>query len=368
MLKKLKIVQVIYALIQGGAEKFVVDLSNKLAETHEVYIITLRGDSSDLFQNQIHKSVNYINFPIDNGFNLRDIYRLNRFIDGLKPDIIHTHLQVVFYFLLRSVFNRKEVIFHTIHNDASFDGKIRYQFHLRKFFYKRGLIIPITISEESKDSYEKYYNLDNSELINNACATPSISSQFEEVRKQVNSLKSSPENLVLVHLSRFHEDQKQHSVLIKAFNKIRSKHQNAILLIIGRGYDLDEAKFLIDIAGDGVFFLGEKSNIGDYLRLSDAFCLSSRFEGLPISLLEAISLGCVPICTPVGGIRDIIQEGEIGYMSTGIDEESYYEVLSRFVNKPYKIQKETLERFFLDNYSIARCSALHEEIFLKYLK
>jgi hypothetical protein len=78
--KKLKIVQVIYALIQGGAEKFVVELSNKLAENHDVYIVTLRGSPLDLHRNQVNNNVNYINFPIHDGFRIRDIYRLNKFI------------------------------------------------------------------------------------------------------------------------------------------------------------------------------------------------------------------------------------------------------------------------------------------------
>ena len=42
------------------------------------------------------------------------------------------------------------------------------------------------------------------------------------------------------------------------------------------------------------------------MYLSDAFCLTSVYEGLPISLLEAISCGCVPVCTPVGGITEVV--------------------------------------------------------------
>ncbi len=365
--KKLKIVQVIYALIQGGAEKFVVDLSNKLSEKHEVYVITLRGSSSDLFKNQLNDSVNYINFPIDDGFQLKDIYRLNKFIDKLDPDIIHTHLQVVFYFLLRNIFSKKNVIFHTIHNDASFDGTIKYQFLIRKFFYKKKMIIPITISSESKTSYEKYYKLNNSELIYNGCSKPIKTENFNEIKKQIDSLKFNSDDLVFIHLSRFAENQKQHSVLINAFNRIRSNFNNVILIIIGQGYETKEAEFLKEIARESIYFLGEKNNVGDYLYLSDVICLSSRFEGLPISLLEAISCGCIPICTPVGGIKDIIQEEKTGYLSSDISEESYYQALKKYLKNPNKIRKNELIEYFAENYSIEKCSNQHEKIYLKYL-
>ncbi len=364
---KLKIVQVIYSLTQGGAEKFVVDLSNKLSENHEVYIITLRGSSSDLFKYQLNDSVNYINFPIDDGFQLKDIYRLNKFIDKIEPDIIHTHLQVVFYFLIRKIFHKQNIIFHTIHNDASFDGNIKYQFLVRRFFYKRNLIIPITISNESRTSYEKYYKLNNSELIYNGCLKPTRTANFNKAKNQIESLKCNSNDLVFVHLSRFHESQKQHSVLIKAFNKIRSDFKNIILLIIGRDYETEEAMFLKEIAKEGIYFLGEKNNVGDYLYLSDVFCLSSRFEGLPISLLEAISCGCIPICTPVGGIKDIIQQDKNGYISSDISEESYYQEIKKYLMDPNKIKRSDLIKYFSENYSINKCSSHHENVYFKYL-
>jgi glycosyltransferase involved in cell wall biosynthesis len=366
--KKLKIIQVIYALIQGGAEKFVVDLSNKLSENHEVYIITLRGSSSDLFKDQINDKVVFINFQIGNGFRIKDIYRLNKFIDTLKPDIIHTHLQVVFYFMLRKLFNNRDIIFHTIHNDASIDGNKKYQFIIRKFFYERNLIIPITISNESKISYEKYYNLNNSELIFNGCSSPTQSKDYSEVKKQINLLKGNSDDLVFIHLSRFHENQKQHSLLIKAFNRIKINFNNIILLIIGRDYDSEEAKFLKEIAKEGIYFLGEKSEVGDYLLLSDVFCLSSKFEGLPISLLEGLACGCTPICTPVGGIRDIVIQGKTGYMSRNISEDSYFEELNKYLtNSTNEIEKNDLIEYFEENYSIAKCSERHEKIYLKHL-
>ena len=367
MSKKLKIVQVIYSLTQGGAEKFVVDLSNILAENHEVYIVTLRGSTFDLFKNQLTNRVNYINFPISDGFNITDVYRLNKFIDKLEPDIIHAHLQVVFYFLLRSILKKKNLIFHTIHNDASFEGNIKYQFLVRKFFYKRNLIIPITISNESKNSYEKFYKLNNSELIFNGCSTPTRTKEFNEVKKQIDSLKGNSGNLVFIHLSRFHEDQKQHSVLIQAFNRAKNENKNIILMIIGRDFETEQAEYLKEIAKEGIFFLGEKSNVGDYLYLSDAFCLSSRFEGLPISLLEAISCGCIPICTPVGGIKDIVQQDKTGYISVDTSEESFYQEVNKYLTNPNKFKKADLIKYFAENYSIDKCSSRHEEVYFKYL-
>jgi glycosyltransferase involved in cell wall biosynthesis len=83
--------------------------------------------------------------------------------------------------------------------------------------------------------------------------------------------------------------------------------------------------------------------------------------------LEAISCGCIPICTPVGGIKDIIQQGKTGYISKDISEESYYQELYKYLSNPDKIKKSNLIEYFAENYSIKECSSEHEKIYLKYL-
>lgn len=45
----------------------------------------------------------------------------------------------------------------------------------------------------------------------------------------------------------------------------------------------------------------------------DAMCLPSIWEGLPVTLLEALSVGCIPICSNVGGIPDVIESGMNGF-------------------------------------------------------
>ena len=56
--------------------------------------------------------------------------------------------------------------------------------------------------------------------------------------------------------------------------------------------------------------------------MGDAYALCSSYEGMPISLIEAIGVGCIPVCTPVGGIVDVVHNGENGFLSDGIGEES----------------------------------------------
>jgi glycosyltransferase involved in cell wall biosynthesis len=364
----LNILQVIYSLNQGGAERFVVDLSNELATSHKVTILTLRDDvlfDNSFFKKEVNSNVTYINFPLKEGFRAIDIYKIDKVVKELNPDVIHAHLDTIYYFLLRSIFDSNIKIFHTIHNDAAFDGRKKLASSVRRLFYKFNKVKPITISIESDLSYKYYYNTGNPIHINNGRKKPTKSPIYESVKKEILDMKENISDLVFIHLSRFNENQKNHSLLIRVFNSLLSERHNLILLIIGRDYDSEEAKHIQELATKGIYFLGGKENIGDYLFLSDAFCLTSNFEGLPISLLESLACGVIPICTPVGGIKNIIEHGITGYLSDSISEEEYSKVVREFINNPHKILKSKLVDHFDSNFSIKICALEHEKVYLK---
>lgn len=361
----MKIIQIIYSLNQGGAERFVVDLSNELSKNNEVYLITLRDDKEKncfFYKNEVAKNVNYINFPLKKGFRLTDVYKVSKFIKKINADIIHTHLDVVYYFLPFSLFNSKRKIFHTVHNDAYFDGRNKFASSIRKIFYKQKLIVPITISKDSQHSFENFYSIKNPLLIYNGRNSPSTTNQLEEVIQEINSLKKHTKDLVFIHVSRYNEKQKNHSMLINVFNQLSLEGLNAILLIIGRDYQ-NKAQDLILNSGDRIFYLGEKKNIIDYLNCSDGFFLSSFYEGLPISLLEAIACGCIPVCTPAGGIKDVISNRVNGFIAKNFTSLEYKKTICEFLKFRHDIDKTKMFETFEQKYSIQNCAEEHMKIY-----
>ncbi|MGY6741085.1 MAG: glycosyltransferase [Cecembia sp.] len=353
------IVQLVYSLTQGGAERFVVDLSNALAKNSTVYLITLRDDSleeNNFYKQDIQPGVNYINLPLKTGMRLSDIKKVNQLINQINPDVIHAHSNTIYYFLLRALFKNQNNVFHTIHNDAFFDGRVKWAAKIRGFLYKRKKIHPITISGKSDQSFQDFYQLNAAKLIYNGRKNPEKTSQFELVKEEIQKLKVNPSVKVFVHLSRFAPEQKNHALLFEAFHRLTEKFPDVILLVIGQGFDSEEAKQLIHGANKKIHFLGKRNNVADYLFNADAFCLSSNFEGLPISLLEAMACGVIPICTPVGGIPDVIEHGKSGILSQSITTEDYFQAMVAFMENPDLISKNNLISLFEENYSIEICA------------
>lgn len=360
----MKILQIIYELVPGGAERFVVDLSNELANNgHYVGLYTLRDDSiknQGFYVPELSEKIRYSNLKIKPGFKPWLVWKFYRIIKAEMPDIVHCHLNLVNYFFLSSILFRNKIKFlYTIHNSAETEVASQMERSLRRFFFGHRFFIPVAISDETKRSYQAYYNLNSVPVIYNGRKFSGKTIDYEKVVNELNILKPTNETLIFCHVSRFDEKQKNHKTLINVFNILKKEGSDIILLIIGEGFE--DAIELKGLAKDHIHFLGIKSNVNDYLFASDAFCLSSNFEGMPISLIEAFACGCPAICTPVGGIVDTIRNGETGFLSKTGSEADYLDAIKQFIGQGRAIRRDNLTRFYHQNFSIEECTR-------KYLK
>lgn len=353
----MKIIHLIYSMHQGGAERFVADLANEQAKMgHDVIVACLLELSSnkDLSFNAqfLDERVTFLTLELLPGFSLRKVYKVSQWVNAQKADIVNCHLNVIPYIFPLAIKRGQTKFYHTIHSVANHASGSNKQRGLNRWFYRTNRIIPICISKECRISFEKYYGITQIKQIDNGRSPIVPSSSFHTVRNEVRIYKKIDNTPVFVHVARYHKAKNQ-KLLINAFNQLAQEGLDFILLIIGNGFD-GEGKTLKDMACENIKFLGLKSNVGDYLLCSNAFCLSSEYEGLPISLLEAMSVGVVPICTEVGGIKDVIQDGQTGFLSPDLTIGSYIETIKRFLTIP--IKKELIKTKFLENYSMTRCA------------
>ncbi len=126
---------------------------------------------------------------------------------------------------------------------------------------------------------------------------------------------SGDEKRQLIHVSNF-RPIKRVSDLVTAFAQIADKVPNVELLLLGDGPTRPEVDRLIRKfeLNNRVNCPGFKRDVYQYLRCADVFALSSELEGAPLSLLEAMSCGLPVVVTDVGGIPEIIKDGENGLL------------------------------------------------------
>ncbi len=360
----MRIVQMIYALGSGGAEKFIVNLSNELVtKGNEVILVQLLDNSKkrrDFNCQFLNKDVTYVNLSLEPGLSISKVKKVCKTIRSLNPDVVHCHLNVIPYIFPIAIKRGHIKFIHTLHNIAQKASGPKLQKYINKWFYKTERIVPITISDECKDSYIKFYNLPDVLCIDNGTCELKASEKFDAVKKEIDSYKRTPDTKVLIHTARC-SLQKNQELLINSVNNLVSHGEDVILLVLGSHYDGDEGKALKEKACDRIYFLGLKPNVGDYMLCAAGFCLSSSYEGLPISLLEALSSGLTPICTAVGGIPDVVIDGVTGYLSKDLSEASYVEALMRFIDRP--IETLILKDKYQKKYSMGYCAGKYLELY-----
>ena len=344
----MKIVQLVFHLGSGGAEKFVVDLSNELArQGHEVTLIMLRNKDEARFNLNcrfVADNVKLQSLNIPEGFCFKYIPIVERAVLDENPDVVHAHLNILPY-IMRLMFCHKNIRFiHTIHNLAQVENPSAIQMHICKWFYRNKYVIPVTISDICDQSFRDYYRLDCSVKINNGRSVPEKSENYAKI---VDELSKLPRPL-FVHVARRSKEKNQ-ELLLRAFAKLDKPYT---LLILGGGYDEDSA--IKNLASDNVHFLGTVPNVGDYLYCADAFCLSSLVEGMPISLIEAMACGLPSICTPAGGIPNMIVQSKTGFVSNDFSLDAYAAALKLFFD--YEFDGKLIKDTYRARYSIRTCA------------
>lgn len=354
----MKILQFIFNLSTGGAEKFTVDLSNQLSLSNDVYLCVIQNEDNQLnfFKEQINQNVKYINLNCAKGINFKTFFTIFKLCKTIKPDVIHSHLNTILYLYLPALLFKDKIIFvHTLHSVAHKIASFKWQKNINSFFYKKNLIKPVVISKENKSSFIEFYHYNNVAIIENGVADPIKTKKFNYVKEELKELKFKYSDKIFIHIGRFSKPKNQ-MLLIKVFNKLIEDDQNVILIIIGDYFDSEGAKKLREISNKRIYYLGIRVNISDYLLNSDIFVLSSLWEGLPISLLEALSCGTIPVCTPAGGIPDVIKDESIGYISKDFSEKELYYTVQKCIKNYDNFEKREIIDYFNTSFSMNKCA------------
>ena len=365
----MKIVQVIPHLGSGGAERFVVDLSNELVKQgHNVVLLTfydLKGKYG-FYKNEINKNVKVISLHKSVGFSINCFFKVISIIRQEKPDIIHSHINSLQYTILPQVFMSKGV--HTIHNEAHLEASGRLEVGLRKFAFKHNLIQPVTISQESHDSFLSFYGKE-AILINNGRTVDNNIVVSNDVKKEISGYKKSEKTRVIIQLARF-QSQKNIPMMARVANRLYANGYDFTLLFIGSTENKSIVNEVKRLMPPCAHILGERHNPLEYLKEADVFALSSLFEGMPISLLEALAVGAIPVCTPVGGIPNVVKDKVNGFLSEDISEESYYNALKKSLDADTDTLKKMREkaRESFEPYSMKICAKKYLILYNNLLK
>lgn len=148
-------------------------------------------------------------------------------------------------------------------------------------------------------------------------------------------------------------NRKNHRIIIKSLSGI--KKENIKYLIIGDGENKKRFKKLtqkLDLE-DKVIFAGYRKDIKNILLESDFFAFPSKQEGLPVSLMEAMSSGLPVICSDIRGNNELIKNGHNGYLFKPNDVKGFREGIKnlQLLNKEHvkEFNERVIRKFSKEN-------------------
>lgn len=127
--------------------------------------------------------------------------------------------------------------------------------------------------------------------------------------------KTAAKRKEMVYVGRVVELQKRLSRLVRNWKMFEERHDDWKLRIVGDGEDLDSLKRYAAKLGVGsISFEGYSSDVRSFLKPASVVLLVSDSEGLPMSLIEAMAEGCIPVCyDSFAALKDIIENGKEGF-------------------------------------------------------
>lgn len=128
--------------------------------------------------------------------------------------------------------------------------------------------------------------------------------------------------------------RKNHEFLIKAFKLVHNQNPNTILALAGVGPEFEKMKILAkDLGlGEAVKFLGYRKDVPKLLSMCDIVVSSSRQEGFPINLAEAVATGVPCVVSDIRGNVDVIKDGVTGFVYKQHNEKDFCDKVLRIIN------------------------------------
>ena len=305
----MKILQVIPYFCFGGAETMCENLTYALTRMgHDVTVVSLYNEQTPIARRMEEAGIRILYLDKKLGLDLSMVSKLRKIMRQERPDVVHTHLDVIKYAVAAAKLSGIRRCFHTVHNVAHEEAEGRLQKIINTIYFKLGWSVPVALSPEVKRTIVSFYGLPEGKV-------PMIYNGVDLGKCLAKEQYGLSAPAKLLHVGRFNE-QKNHKGLLDAYRKILEAYPDCCLQLIGDGSLQEQTEQYAETLGirEKVFFLGNQSNIYPSLHQADIFLLPSRFEGMPMTIIEAMGTGLPIVATAVGGVPDMLENKVSGML------------------------------------------------------
>lgn len=357
---KKKVLIVLPEMETGGGQRLAISIAHHITSGNLIIRILVlyprRGDILEGLADEYGLDVQYLhkNTGADVGL-MKEIYFA---IQEFKPDVIHAHLRVMPYLLLPMCLAGKQKRYYTVHNLAQKDAS-GIKRKILKFAFKHCHVTPVAISDLCRGTIHDIYGLQEDKIL---CIYNGIDTQ--RFAPPHGYTYQSPFKFVAIGRMAI---QKNYPLLLAAFCTINRQYPQTKLVIVGDGELRNELEDTTRNLGmrEAVEFTGNISDVEVRLWEAQAYVMSSDYEGLPLTVLEAMAAGLPIISTRAGGVVDVVRNNENGFLVECGDKDALVSAMKALIQSPSMCNKFSTNSIELSRqYSIEDCAASYEALYL----
>jgi glycosyltransferase involved in cell wall biosynthesis len=329
--ERLRVMHVVPCFGVGGAEQMAGHLMVGLSETHDVTAVGLYPAKNTSIEHKLRRA----DIPIWHlgkrpGFDATLYLALDRVLKEVNPQVVHTHLSVLRYALPALLRRRVPLVVHTLHNLAEHEadafGRI-----VQRFAFRRA-VLPVAISREVSASVKRVYGLECGAMIPNCIPVENYRRNVADGMRWRERERFDRDAILFTCVGRL-EPQKNPRLLVEAFATIDDPR--AHLVMLGEGSLRNElVEYIRTRRLNRVHLLGKRSEVKECLAASDVFVLSSNWEGNPLAVMEAMSAGLPVIGTMAGGVPELVESGQQGFVVPLGDCAGFANAMRTLLNNP----------------------------------
>lgn len=316
--------------VMGGASVHLLDLASGLqAKNYDVHILAGGTGILNDFAEQRHLSISSIPSLVRDINLYRDFkafFELKRAIKNFKPDLVHLHSSKAGLLGRLACRSLSIPCVFTAHGWAFTEGvsALRRRFYLALERFASPLANKIiAVSEYDKSLAIKNNVVTESQVV---LVHNGVSDRASQVGLAVHTDKA---DVRIIMVARF-EQPKDQIRLLKVLSRLQSLPW--VLEFVGDGPGLAKAQSLCAQLGviSKVRFSGACSDVPNRLVGADIFVLLSHWEGLPLTILEAMCVGLPVIASDVGGVKETINH-DSGFLVSGASDDDLIEALQKLI-------------------------------------
>ena len=323
--------------------------------------------------NIVFHTIGFLKREISPLNDLRALFALYRIIRKGRFDIVHCHsTKAGLLGRIAAWLAKTPKIYFTIHGWSFYNvGEYGHIKHLLIFFEKMlakitDMIICVSINDKIEGINKKIAYENKFTVIHNG-----ISSSQAYIRGILRDKIDANEFDVIFGFVARLAYPKNPLLFLKVAKQISKSYKQAKFVLIGDGPLYDECRKFVKVnnLGKNVFLLGLRKNARSFLIDMDVFILTSQFEGLPLTIIEAMFAKLPIIATDVGGIGELVQNEKNGFLVSADNCEELVESMKDLIENPgkrIKMGKES-QKIAIDNYTLDKMIQKYNELYIEGL-